>query len=58
MQLHHPYNPHLAQHNLVYQTHYQQQNYLNRGAYPHSYLNQQAFGMQGQTAVHQPGFWF
>ena len=58
MQLHHPYNPHLAQHNLAYQSYYQQQNYLNKGAYPH-YTNPPVFGIQGPTAVNQsPGFWF
>lgn len=59
MQLHHPYNPQLAQHNLVYQNHYQQQNYLSKGGYAHTYNGQPIYGMQGHMPLNQsPGFWF
>ena len=68
MQPHHPYNPHIAQHNMVYQGQYQHQQqpqHLQMGqARPLSmppFQGQQMGGYQsqGQVQVMQPGqFWW
>ena len=67
MQLHHPYNPHIAQHNMVYQGQYQHSHQPqhphmshNRNfSMPHGHQGQPVgYSNQGSVQVMQPGqFW-
>lgn len=60
MQLHHPYNPHIGQSNMVYQSHYQQQPHMvhqrQLSSMPHGYP--QGYGQPGGVGVMPQGqFW-
>ena len=65
MQLHHPYNPHIAQNNLVYQSNYQQQPVMNHHyqqrnftSMPHGYGHGMGQGQYFSQNGMQPGsFW-
>ena len=61
MQIHHSYNSHLGQNNMVYQSHYQHPQMIHqRSNYslPHSYSQPMAGQYGGVTLMQQQGqFW-